>query len=84
MISHFVCVCCQTVFVIVLCNNQLIEQLESSLRKLFQNTPAVSHVLNRILLQLQKARQNYDNKLDTNKVSLTLTEAHKKTVPTYS
>eukprot|EP00250_Pteridium_aquilinum_P016234 c23015_g1_i1 orf=158-1615(+) len=59
----------QTVFVIVVCNNQLIEHLESSLSKLFQNTPAVSRVLNGILLQLEKEKQKYDSKLDTKKVA---------------
>lgn len=59
----------QTVFVIALCNNQLMEHLESGLIKLFQNMPVLSHVLNHILHQLHSARQKYDNKRATNKVA---------------
>ncbi|KAI5076502.1 hypothetical protein GOP47_0008567 [Adiantum capillus-veneris] len=59
----------QTVFVIAVCNNQLIEHLESTVSKVFQNIPALSRVLNNILLRLQKTKQNYDTGVDTTKVA---------------
>ncbi|MCO5549861.1 hypothetical protein L7F22_003335 [Adiantum nelumboides] len=59
----------QTVFVIAVCNNQLIEQLESTLSKVFHNIPALSRVLNSILVRLQKAKQNYDTGVNTTKVA---------------
>lgn len=59
----------QTAFVILLCNNQLLEHLESSLRHVFQDMPAVSHVLNRVLLQLETAKQKYDSGPDIRKAT---------------
>ncbi|KAH7297601.1 hypothetical protein KP509_25G003200 [Ceratopteris richardii] len=51
----------QTLFVIALCNNQLIEQLELILSELFKNIPFISRLLNGVLLHLQNAKQNYDS-----------------------
>lgn len=60
----------QTVFVIALCNNQLIEQVELILSEVFQNIPALSYVFNGIVLRLHKAKQKYDNTgIDTKKVN---------------
>lgn len=59
----------QTVFVILLCNNQLLEQLESRLRQAFRNIPAVYRFINHVFLQLAQTKQNYDNGVDTAKAS---------------
>lgn len=57
----------QTIFVILLCNNQLVEHLESSLRQVFQHMPAVSGFVSQLLIQLEKIEHNYHNAPATNK-----------------
>lgn len=71
---HFFC--CQTVFVILLCNNQLVEHLESSLRQVFHHMPAVSSFLSQLLIQLEKIENNYHNAPVTNKVEQTYSNWH--------
>lgn len=51
----------QTIFVILLCNNQLVELLESSLRQVFHHAPAVSGFVSQLLIQLEKIERNYLN-----------------------
>lgn len=59
----------QTVFVILACNNQLLEQLKSSLRWVFQSMPAVSKVADQVLLQLEKIKHKYDSGPGTDKAT---------------
>jgi hypothetical protein len=46
-------------FVIGICNNQLVEHLESSVRYLFQHMPAVSGILSQLLIQLEHIQHKY-------------------------
>ena len=51
----------KTVFVIILCNNHLIEQIEAYVSWLFERTPAVAGILNGFLRQLEKAKKSYND-----------------------
>ena len=51
----------KTVFIIILCNNHLIEQIEAYVSWLFERTPAVAGILNAVLRQLEKAKKSYND-----------------------
>eukprot|EP00249_Psilotum_nudum_P011681 c23317_g1_i1 orf=408-1691(+) len=51
----------QTVFIILVCNNQLVELLDNSLRWLFESMPAVSHIIAYITSKVHDARVGYGN-----------------------